>query len=338
MFLTVTHSSFHLLGVTGLLSRVSRSLVCWFACWFPFSQPTKVKQHIERRPLEERIQKCSVAKTLEQKYDYSMANPAKWSFSSKFFAGDYSYNKIGHREVVHGLVAQGIAKLKREPNRYMAIWYENTMLNAQEGDQKYTLLRRAGTQGFTPLGCTSLSHNATRIGFSIVVAEYKRLPSMAEVATEFSTSKDAYTDGFSYAGAQLHHGDNPALVPGRGMGVADVPSLKIIGDVDPSDIAQGAVGDCWLLSAISALAEFDGAVKRLFRNTPGQLEDLPNDKPNQYVVTLFDLKTWEPVDITVDERLAAKADGTGLLGMSWPTATVNSLFALRIQNDRCWVV
>ena len=35
--------------------------------------------------------------------------------------------------------------------------------------------------------------------------------------------------------------------PGRGQGCADVPGLKVIIDVDPNDVAQGAVGDCWLL-------------------------------------------------------------------------------------------
>jgi hypothetical protein len=34
----------------------------------------------------------------------------------------------------------------------------------------------------------------------------------------------------------LHHERNPPLSPGRGMGVADVPSLKIIGDIDPYDL------------------------------------------------------------------------------------------------------
>ena len=58
--------------------------------------------------------------------------------------------------------------------------------------------------------------------------------------------------------------------------MGDVPSLKFVGDVDPSDISQGGVGDCWLLSGISSLAEFDGAIARLFRKTEG-LERMPQD-------------------------------------------------------------
>ena len=37
---------------------------------------------------------------------------------------------------------------------------------------------------------------------------------------------------------------------------------------------------------------------------------------NKYTVTLFDLTTWLPVDVVVDERLAARPDGDGLLGCS----------------------
>ena len=95
-------------------------------------------------------------------------------------------------------------------------------------------------------------------------------------------------------GYKLHNQDNHALCPGRGVGVGDLPTLKIIGDVDPCDISQGSVGDCWLLSGISSLAEFDGAVKRLFRKTP-ELDCRPLDGPNTYTITLWDLATWTEV-------------------------------------------
>ena len=76
------------------------------------------------------------------------------------------------------------------------------------------------------------------------------------------------------------------------------------------------MGDCWLLSGIASLAEFDGAIERLFRKTP-TIEALPADGPNTYTVTLWDLPSWSEVDVVVDERLARKADGTGETYRRW---------------------
>jgi hypothetical protein len=66
-----------------------------------------------------------------------------------------------------------------------------------------------------------------------------------------------------------------------------------------------------MLSGISSLAEFDGAIKYLFRKTPG-LDKMPREKPNKYIITYWDLDTWTEVDIEIDERLAVAANG-GLL-------------------------
>merc|ERR1719379_2626082 len=104
-------------------------------------------------------------------------------------------------------------------------------------------------------------------------------------------------DKLRYKGEKL----GKPLRPGRGDGCADVPSISVIGDVDPNDVVQGSVGDCWLLSAISALAEFSGAVKELFKKTPDG-ENMPKDGANYYTITLFNLPEFEPVDIVIDER------------------------------------
>jgi len=99
------------------------------------------------------------------------------------------------------------------------------------------------------------------------------------------------------------------LAPGRGQGLADVlPRLTLTSDVTPMDVAQGSVGDCWLLAAFSAFAEYRGAVEKLFSNTPG-IDGLLADHSNMYTVTLYDLKTWTPVDIKVDERLCRQFVG-----------------------------
>ena len=36
-----------------------------------------------------------------------------------------------------------------------------------------------------------------------------------------------------------------------------------------------ATGDCWLLSAISSMAEFDGAVHKMFEKTGADVTSLP---------------------------------------------------------------
>ena len=53
-------------------------------------------------------------------------------------------------------------------------------------------------------------------------------------------------------------------------------------------------------------------MKRLFTKTP-EITRRPLDQPNVYTVTLYELSTYEPVDVVVDERLAVKADGSGQL-------------------------
>jgi len=176
------------------------------------------------------------------------------------------------------------------------------MVEWPAGEQKYTLICRKNTKGYTP--------EAVRGGWqAVVMAQYQALPPVADIGR----ARDNFTDMATFRGTMLHSANNPPLYPGRGMGIGDDPKLKLMADVDPSDVSQGGVGDCWLLAGISALAEFDGAVHKLFRKTPN-VALMPLSTPNQYTVTLFDLKTWTPTDVTVDERLCAAPSRPGLLG------------------------
>ena len=228
-------------------------------------------------------------------------DPTKWVFKASIFSGSYTSNAMGETRDEEGEISVGIEKVKTSPSEYIAIMYQTEMSSWPADQQKYKLICRKGTKGFKPSGC------ADDGWMTCLVAEYQCLPP----SVDLKAVSDSYTEAFSYGGQAL----GAPLLPGRGMGVCDVPGLKIIGDVDPGDVNQGAVGDCWMLSAISALAEFDGAVTRLFVKTPG-IEEMPRDGPNTYTITLYDLATWEPVDVVVDERLASKADGSGLLGCS----------------------
>lgn len=130
-----------------------------------------------------------------------------------------------------------------------------------------------------------------------------------------------------WTSGQKLHGEHAPLCPGRGVGVGDLPSLKVFDNIDPSDIAQGKVGDCWLLSGISALAEFDGGIKYLFRKTP-DLDSLPREGPNQYTVTLWDLPTWTEVVCPHAESHAKNCHDelnlTRLFRMWWSTSGLRS--------------
>ena len=60
----------------------------------------------------------------------------------------------------------------------------------------------------------------------MVVAKYERLPALPN---GLGDARDTYTDTMSYAGNTLP----PPLHPGRGDGVGDLPSLKLINDPHP---------------------------------------------------------------------------------------------------------
>lgn len=233
---------------------------------------------------------------------YSQVPSSQYELRQEKFEGAYTFDSMGKNEVVDGQsIQQAVQDFKANPAKYIALMYQSSMETWPTNQQSYTLIQREGSlrlqpQGISPQGWMTL-----------LFYHYQPLPSFPK--NQLPTHAcDAYTD-------QMLHRRRPIanyILPGRGMGVGDTPLLKIIGNVDPSDIRQGQVGDCWLLSAISALAEFDGAIQRLFRKNKN-LQEMPRQGPNTYIITLWDLPTWTEVDIAVDERLAATPDGSGKL-------------------------
>lgn len=69
-------------------------------------------------------------------------------------------------------------------------------------------------------------------------------------------------------------------------------------DVNPKDVGQGAVGDCWLIAAFAAAAEHPGLVTGLF------LTKRANPR-GKYAVRLFDWQAKRWVVLTLDENLPA---------------------------------
>lgn len=270
----------------------------------------KEKIQILRRFAGKIAKSAATARRQAHEYDdFEFAKEHKWTLRKVEFKGHYEADKFGKEEDVNeSLIRQGIKEFKANPKKYLAIMYQTDALDWPRTKQKYTLIHRKGTERFrfkypTPDGWMSL-----------LVNEYNHLP-------EFENNilpeqyRDQYTDTvlseWTYK-KNIHSNGNLPLLPGRGMGIGDKPSLKIIGDVYPEDVVQGFVGNCWMLSGIASLAEFDGAIRRLFRKTPN-LDQMPTPEPNLYTVTLWDLETWTEKDIVVDERLCAHPDKSGRL-------------------------
>mmetsp|Transcript_89272 Transcript_89272/g.236043 ORF Transcript_89272/g.236043 Transcript_89272/m.236043 type:complete len:569 (-) Transcript_89272:606-2312(-) len=265
-------------------------------------------------PVEQEVVKCSMRgrrKPPQQKagrrpqakrmVNFGDHDAGKWVLTSTEYDG--SYGIIGGTPVVQektGPIQEGLDLLKQEPHKYLSLWYQTDMMSWPTEQQQYSLCERRKQR---------IVVKETQGGpFTYVESKYHALP-------DCEVQPDQFTDSMAYAGAPCTQGKQP----GRGQGCADVPGLSVIKDVDPNDVLQGSVGDCWLLSAMSALAEFSGAVKKVFNKTPG-IESLPGPGENKYVVTLYDLKTWKPVDIEIDERLPGNPNGSGLLGCS-PSAS-----------------
>lgn len=233
-------------------------------------------------------------------------NHSEWKFLEYKTNGGWSKSTEGLIEKQSKKsIRRGIEKFKKYPQLFIAMMYPTEMLSWPEEEQEYTLIYRSGTTGLHPKGISPKGK------VTFLMHAYQPLPSFPkdELPLKF---RDKYTDQMTYRGTKLVTKKLPAYLPGRGTGFLDDPRLKVIGDIDPSDIAQGSVGDCWLLSGIASLAEFDGAIERLFRRTK-DLDQMPfaDGRPNQYTITLWNLPTWTEVDIVIDERLPARPDVRG---------------------------
>lgn len=222
--------------------------------------------------------------------------------------GGFAASEFSKPEDRVGPLDAGIEEFRENPHKWIMVEYDTDQLlepyPRPPNDQFYRLWPRAGMEGLE----MQLDETTNNM---VLWNTYQHLPSVID----FRDVDDEREEWHSYQGKKLHSKQYLPISPGRGHGVLDYRTdLKIIASVDPCDIHQGQVGDCWLLSAISALAEFPGAIHALFRHTEG-LSEMPRATPNQYTVTLYDMATWQPVDVVIDERLAANPKQPGeLLG------------------------
>lgn len=93
--------------------------------------------------------------------------------------------------------------------------------------------------------------------------------------------------------------------PGRGDGLGDeFQNISLFSSISPDDLSQGGLGDCWLISAFAAIAEFPNALMALFDQ-----KGISSD--GKYTVNLYSWKERRMVKITVDDRLPCSMSALG---------------------------
>jgi hypothetical protein len=206
---------------------------------------------------EDTEQECATAVSKRTSYaggpnsfENDKYDPSKWRVYEYKFQGKATSEHMGKLQEVKGKhIKDGIEHFKKNPKTLICMMYQTNMVNFVEPKQKYHYLHRQDTYLYKPRGVTK----DPKAGWmTLLMNKYEHLPPFPndELPMKF---RDAYTDDFEFLGRKLHSPDNKPYMPGRGMGIGDFPGLKIIGNVDPSDVHQGTIGDCWLLGAISAV-------------------------------------------------------------------------------------
>jgi len=94
------------------------------------------------------------------------------------------------------------------------------------------------------------------------------------------------------------------------------------GEIEPQDVAQGAVGDCWLIAAFACLAEFPGAIQKVFVTREWNTR-------RKYQVRLYDgfHQRWETV--TIDDRIPVEK-GTNKAAFSKPNG--NEMWVILLEK------
>lgn len=59
---------------------------------------------------------------------------------------------MGEKVLEEAVITEGIAKFKKQPDKYVAVMYQSDMVSWPADQQKYTLIARDGTLDFEPTG------------------------------------------------------------------------------------------------------------------------------------------------------------------------------------------
>jgi len=74
-----------------------------------------------------------------------------------------------------------------------------------------------------------------------------------------------------------------------------VPGCQVFENVDPQDLQQGQIGDCWLISAMASLAEYPQVVHGLIR-----------EEDDHYVVNLYSYAEGQFVPVEINDKVPSQ--------------------------------
>eukprot|EP00929_Paragymnodinium_shiwhaense_P077623 TRINITY_DN3999_c0_g1_i2.p1 TRINITY_DN3999_c0_g1~~TRINITY_DN3999_c0_g1_i2.p1 ORF type:complete len:535 (-),score=74.06 TRINITY_DN3999_c0_g1_i2:358-1851(-) len=115
------------------------------------------------------------------------------------------------------------------------------------------------------------------------------------------STENLYSDGWSgrveALGEELWENIGGWARPGRGQGLgASFPTLSLMTSVDPNDMVQGAVGNCWLISALACAAEYKSLLASV-------VEPRTLSETGKYTLTLYDYGLDDFVSVSVDDSI-----------------------------------
>jgi len=108
---------------------------------------------------------------------------------------------------------------------------------------------------------------------------------------------------FPASNSSLYSGSNPLpykeVVWRRPEEFFDGKPYQLYEGIEPTDINQGALGNCWFCCAVSALAEFPNYIRRIFENKA-------SNPAGVYRLRLYNETDVEPVNVTLDDLFPCK--------------------------------
>ncbi len=103
-------------------------------------------------------------------------------------------------------------------------------------------------------------------------------------------------------------------------GFKDEAKLSLFEHVEPSDVMQGALGDCWLMAALAAVAEFPHYVQK---NT---IQERAVSKEGKYTIRFWNVVKRDFDIITIDEAIPCREK-------KWYQVAGRPLFAQPKNNE-----